>query len=144
MKKLIVMILASVMVFSLAACGGEGSMKLDNGEDGIIKVTAENAGKKSEGVGYITIAEGECLVISPVLEKGAYQVTVRDGADKVILDESVEGKVMQAYPLDAGDYSLLITCTKTASGTMQIMPYSIEQLEKENASLAKALQEAAS
>lgn len=142
MKKLFAILLAITLAFSLAACGRKSAvMKVDNGDDGIITVTAKNSEKDSSGVGYITIDAGECLVISPVLEKGAFRVAVRDKKEKTVLDKTVDGKVMSAWSLDPGDYSLLITCKKTAVGTMKIIPYSVDRLNEENAKLAEALEE---
>ena len=141
MKKQIALILAAVMVFALTACGGKSTMTVDNGEDGIVTVTADHAEKGSGGVGYITVADGECMVISPVLEKGTCRVTVRDQSGNVLLDKTVDGKVMSAEPLEPGEYSLLIICENPMTGTMKIMPYSVEQLEEENAGLAEALEQ---
>lgn len=146
--------LALTLALFLAACGQASVFTAElNDETRGIDVTAENAGAGSALGSSITIGEGECLVISPDLSQGSLTVraalmereaTVDDlgTADELSLEEAVEGKVMTAYYLEPGEYAIGIACTEKATGTVQIMPCSIEELEQQNADLAAAIAQA--
>ena len=151
MKK-ISLFLALIFALSLlAACGQTGTFIVDSREEtGGTDVTAENAGKGTSALGYVTIGEGECLVISPDLSQGSLTVraslmereaTVNDlgTADELSLEETIEGRVMTAYYLEPGEYAVGITCAEKTTGTASIMPCSIEELEQQDAALAEAI-----
>ena len=142
---------AVLLALFIAACGQVSAFStVTNEETGGIDVTAENAGKDTATVSYITIGEGECLVISPNLTQGSLEVRaslmVREAtendlgtADELSLEETIEGKVMTAYALEPGEYAVGIACAEKTTGTAQIMPCSVEELQAQNAALAAGL-----
>ena len=147
------MILAGFLTLAmlLAACGQAGTFEVESNEEtGGIDVTAEKAAKDTSNLSYITIGEEECLVISPDLSQGSLTVratllerepTENDlgVADEPSLEETVEGSGMTAYALEPGEYAVWITCGGKTTGTVSIMPYSIEELEQQDAALAEAI-----
>ena len=146
-------ILSAVLVLALAltACGAKGTMSAEpNEEIGGVNIVCENAGDGTAVNGYVTIEEGDCLVLSPMLEKGSIQVrailmereaTTEDlgTADEAALDETVDGKVMTTYDLEPGEYMLAFISKDNPTGTMIAMPYSIQEMQAQNDQLEQAL-----
>ena len=152
-RKLFVLSAILVLALALTACGGaKGSMSAED-MDGVVKVTCEKARDGTGVTGYVTIEEGDCLVLSPMLDKGSIQVkaslmereaTAEDlgTADEAALDETVDGKVMSSYELDPGEYMLTFTSKDNPTGTLIAMPYSIQEMQEQNDKLEEALAEA--
>ena len=151
-RKLFVLSAVLVLALALTACGGaKGSMSAEDTEEGGgVKVVCENAGDGTGVNGYVTIEEGDCLVLSPMLDKGSIQVramlmereaTTEDlgTADEAALDETVDGKVMSTYELDPGEYMLTFTSKGNPTGTLIAMPYSIQEMQAQNDQLEQAL-----
>ena len=71
---------------------------VDNGDDGVITVTAQNAAKGSSGIGYITIAEGQEMEVRTNLTDNS-SITIEvlpanvDATTKVLMEET-----FTAYP----------------------------------------------
>ena len=154
-RKLFILSAVLVLALALTACGGAtGSMSAeDTGDDGIVKIVCEKAGDGTGVTGYVTIEEGDCLVLSPMLDKGSIQVqaflmereaTADDlgTAEEAALDETVDGKVMSSYDLDPGEYMLTFTSKDNPTGTLIAMPYSIQEMQEQNDKLEEALAEA--
>lgn len=164
-KKCAGMIAACFLILSLSACGTKPSMSAElNDETGGYEVIADRV-QDSSTTGNITIAEGECLAVSPTLKEGyiiislckdaEFEGDMEDGPadtlteaasgnqEKAVLREKITGNDMSVYPLDSGDYyiSFIVEEEKT-SGTMNVMPFSIAELREQNAELAKTLGEA--
>ena len=133
-------------VAMLAGCAGATStMSLDIVEDtGALNVTVDNAGADNQVISSIVVDEGQCLVMSPVLDKGALRVVLED-SEKAVFDQEVSGKVMGAYRIDPGDYTLSVAGIdgNPATGTMLIVAMDIEELRQQDASLVDALKDAA-
>ena len=152
-KRILALAGTLALVLALAACGAVSSLVSDyDDETGAVKVVAENA-SDSYVNGYVTVEEGQCLVISPDLTKGSFDVQVtlmeREAtaedlgtAEEPALEENVSGRVMSTYDLEPGEYMLGITAQGKATGTLVIVPYSIQELENENAQLEEVLAEA--
>ena len=154
-RKLFVLSAVLVLALALTACGGaKGFMSAEDTEEpGVVKVVCENAGDGTGVNGYVTIEEGDCLVLSPMLDKGSIQVrailmereaTTEDlgTADEAALDETVDGKVMTTYDLEPGEYMLAFISKDNPTGTMVAMPYSIQEMQEQNDKLEEALGEA--
>ena len=154
-RKLFVLSAILVLALALTACGGaKGSMSAEDTEEaGVVKITCENAGDGTAVNGYVTIEEGDCLVLSPMLDKGSIQVqaflmereaTADDlgTAEEAALDETVDGKVMSSYNLEPGEYMLTFTSKDNPTGTLIAMPYSIQEMQEQNDKLEEALAEA--
>ena len=150
-KKLFALSVVLILALALTACGAKGTMGVEpNEETGGVDVTFEKAGDGTASLAYITIGEGECLVVSPNLEKGAAQIVVtrmeREAtqndlgtADEPSLDETVQGKAMTTYDLEPGEYALGITARENPTGTMMILPYSAEEIRAQDEALAEEL-----
>ena len=153
-RKLFILSAILILALALTACGAKGFLTAeDTGDDGIVKIVCEKAGDGTAVNGYVTIEEGDCLVLSPVLEKGSIQVkaflmereaTTDDlgTADEAALDETVDGKVMSTYDLDPGEYMLTFTSKDNPTGSLIAMPYSIQDMQDQNDKLEEALAEA--
>ena len=152
-KKILALAGTLVLVLALTACGTSSSMSSDyDDETGAVKVVAENAAESYVN-GYVTVEEGQCLVVSPNLTKGSFDVQVSlmeseptaedlGAAEEPTLEENVSGKVMSTYDLEPGEYMLGITARDNATGTLLIVPYSIQEMENENARLEEILADA--
>lgn len=98
---------------------------VDNGDDGVITVTAQNAAKGSSGIGYITIAEGQEMEVRTNLTDNS-SITIEvlpanvDATTKVLMEETFTAINADFYELPAGDYTIRITAKKGANGDMTI------------------------
>ena len=98
---------------------------VDNGDDGVITVTAQNAAKSSGGIGYITIAEGQEMEVRTNLTDNS-SITIEvlpanvDAITKVLMEETFTAINADFYELPAGDYTIRITAKKGATGDMTI------------------------
>ena len=98
---------------------------VDNGDDGVITVTAQNAAKGSSGIGYITIAEGQEMEVRTNLTDNS-SITIEvlpanvDATTKVLMEETFTAINADFYELPAGDYTIRITAKKGATGDMTI------------------------
>ena len=98
---------------------------VDNGDDGVITVTAQNAAKGSSGIGYITIAEGQEMEVRTNLTDNS-SITIEvlpdnmDATTKVLMEETFTAVNADFYELPAGDYTIRITAKKGANGDMTI------------------------
>lgn len=140
----VVVVMAVVSAVILMNRTGKGSMIIDNGEDGVVTVTAENAGNGSGGLGYVTLADGQKLEVTANLEENSainievwqtQESTVTDamteesdqllqeiigGTSQVLLEETFTGTDARSFALPSGDYSILITAQEGATGDMTI------------------------
>ena len=144
MKKTICLLIAILLVLGLAACGTGsvlGSEIIE--ETGFLKITAVNA-SDSEVNGHVSLGEGDCLLVSPMLDKGYFRLRVypEGKRDEALLDLRLDGRVLSTYPLDPGDYELVVSGGNRATGSMTVGPYSTEKFQAENDALAEALEEA--
>lgn len=166
-KRLIGILAAAVLCLALIACGKTPSLITESNEEtGGLEVTADRVSETGNS-GTITIGEGQCLVVSPMLEKGHLLIRVvavdafntamdeemRDLVsegepdfavlgDGVVLEEKIEGKQMSAYSAAPGEYYVFVNTEKEkTTGTASIMPYDIEELRKQDAALADTLEE---
>ena len=140
-----------LLLLALTACGAKGTMSAeDNAETGGVDVVCQKAGDGTAVSGYVTIEEGQCLVLSPNLEKGSIQIrasmmereaTASDLGigDEVALDETVSGRVMSTYDLEPGEYMLGIIAKDNPTGTLVILPYSVEDIQAQDEALAEEL-----
>ena len=153
-RRLIALTAVLVLALALTACGSKGFMTAeDTAETGGVKVVCENAGDGTAVSGYVTIEDGQCLVLSPNLDKGSIQVraalmereaTTEDlgTADELSLDETVDGKVMSTYDLEPGEYMLAFTSKGNPTGSLIAVPYSIQEMQEQNDKLEEALAQA--
>lgn len=131
----------------LAACGAAASsLAMDSLDeaDGV-KVVAENAGEDKVATlgGAIEIGDGDVLVISPFLDKGALHLTVTSGDGKVTAyDDDADGKVMFSVDAEPGTYDVQVTGVDGATGWMTVFAQDADELAAQDASLGEALEEA--
>ncbi len=161
-KKCAGLIAVIFLIMSLGACGAKTSMEAEFNEGtGGYEVAAENA-KDSVSIGRITVSDGECLAVSPNLDKGRMILSVYPAEDfeaaagdeslealteipegaeeKTVLREAITGNDVSVYPLDPGDYYISFAAEdESTSGTLKAMPFSIEELREQDAELADTL-----
>ena len=153
-KRLFALTAILALSLALAACGGAKSSMVSqpNDETGGVDVVMENA--DGSGVnGNVTIEEGQCLVISPNLTKGSVEVraflieqaqTADDMGigEEAALEETIDGSVLSTYDLEPGEYMLTFSAKGGATGTMMALPYSREEIDRQDAELAEILTQA--
>ena len=153
-KRILALLLGLVLALALAACGSVGTMSAEDMEEtGAVSVVCERAGDGTGVSSYVTIEEGQCLVLSPDLEKGSIVVrallmereaTTEDlgTAEEPSLEETVDGRVMSTYDLEPGEYMLTFTSKDNPTGTLLAVPYSRQEIEQQDADLAEILEQA--
>ena len=145
MKKMLIIAATLACMAALAGCAGTGSLQGEDTDEGAYEVTADNAAKDAAfvSVGDVEIAEGQLLVLSPVLQKGSLQVELFVNADKDVLDQTVSGTVLSTYDVDPGSYSLRVTCAEDGTtGTLLIHVMDAAEFERQNQELEDALNDA--
>ena len=147
-KKLILPVVAiSVLlasVLALAGCaGGKGTLSAEViAETGAFKIVASdapnNAGIKSAGA--VTLKDGDALIVSPDLQKGSLQVTITSGSGTVVLDEKVDGRILDTYEVNPGTYDVEVTCKQAGTtGALVIAATNAAEFEKQNKDLEAVL-----
>ena len=101
------------------------SFVLNNKEDGSIDITVQNASKDSGGVSEVTLQEGQKLKVKANLEKeSSIKMKVKssnaDNNEEVVLDESFKQSEEREFELPSGDYNIIFTVEKVATGSMAI------------------------
>lgn len=143
-KRLFIALMACVFAFGLVACSNSKPAKFEMGasdETGAPIVTAENATTDMEATGSITVTEGDVLLISPDLTAGSVHVGLSEGA-KLVFEKTVSGRVLDAYDVPAGEYSLMMSPAEDGTtGTVLVYALPREEFEAQNEGLAEALEE---
>lgn len=165
-RRMPAVVLAALLLMAvLVSCGKKPELRSDiNDETGGFDVTAANiSGAACSGT--VTIREGECLVASPQLEKGHFVLSVcpaeevdrvmeqtagavsapADGAlnyeDIAILTLTLDSSEMCAYTVEPGEYYVFAAVEEEkTTGTLSVMPYSIEEINAQNAALLDELE----
>ena len=126
MKKLLVFLLLAVLL--LSACGQKPVYGVSSNEDNSISVTAENGPKGSGGLGYLTVGEGETVVVACAMNEGA-KLQLRffagllgseDFPDEPSLELEVSGGDTARATLEPGEYTVAILAQSKLSGTALI------------------------
>ena len=147
MKRTFLSLVATLAIaVCVAACGtgSAGTLGIEAlDEVSGIRVVAENAGSDQRATtsGAITLGEGDVLLISHDLTKGALHLTVtsQDGAT-VAYDDVAEGRVLFTCEAAPGVYDVEVTGEGT-TGSMVVCAQSAAELEAQDASLTEALED---
>ena len=145
-KKITSAVAALALALTLGACSSTSSSYAQQTLDEVsgIKVEAENAGSDSSATteGAITVEEGDTIVISPNIEKGSIHLTITSEDGKTtVFDDDVSGKVMFTQAAKPGVYNVT-TSGNGATGEMMVFAQSQDELAKQNADLADAIEDA--
>ena len=142
MKRRVIAILCSLLILCLAACAGSEMGSTLNEQTNGFDVTAKNADGSAVN-GHITLKKGECLLVNPLLDKGEFQITVypEGQKDKVLLDETISGRVFSTYDLEPGEYEIVVTAGKKATGSLSILPGNTEELNAQDEALSELIGE---
>ena len=145
-KKITSAVAALALALTLGACSSTSSSYAQETLDEVsgIKVEAENAGTDSNATteGTITVEEGDTIVISPNIEKGSIHLTITSEDGKTtVFDDDVSGKVMFTQAAKPGVYNVT-TSGNGATGEMMVFAQSQDELAKQNADLADAIEDA--
>ena len=135
---------AVAMGLTLAGCSN-GTLRVDAAEEGDgVQIVAESATKDYSVTSSLEVGEGDCICISPILDKGSLHVTIGLEGEDPVVDADFDGKVLSYHAAAPGDYDLQVSGVDGASGTMSILTPSIEDVVAMDASLAEALDVVAS
>ena len=95
---------------------------VDNGADGVVHVTAQNAGADSAGIGYVTLGEGQRIVIESALtDKSSVDVKVRSGdSGEELFGGTFANFDAASFDAPAGEYSILITARQGTTGQLTV------------------------
>lgn len=134
-------------IFALGGCAGGqnpgGTLSSEILEEtGAFKVTADNTSKDSGLMvsGAVTLKEGDVLLVSPDLTKGKLHVKLLDDADNAVFDEDVDGRVLDTYQIDPGEYAISVDCVEGGTtGSLVIAAVNAEEFEQQSDDLVEAL-----
>lgn len=134
---------ALVLVFMLVGCGGKSSLEIETLDEASgVRVTAENAGKDQvvDSEGAITVTDGDVIIVSPCLDKGAFHLTITSADGKTtVFDDDVTGRVMFQTEAAPDTYNVTVSGAG-ATGWMTVFATSADEIAQEDASLAEALE----
>lgn len=135
MKKIIMLVVALSCVAILGGCAGQGYLKDEiDDKTGGYTYTADDAGKGSAVAslgGGIDIKDSQVLVVDSKLDKGSLQLRLLDAAGEVVLDEKESGTAIAQHELDAGSYSISVTCNEDGTtGTLHVAPMNKDEAAK--------------
>ena len=136
--------LALVLATMLVACSSSSFSQeiLENDTGGLyLKITAENAsGNSATTTGALQVAEGDIVVISPDLTKGAIHVTITSSDGKIVAyDDDAKGRVLFTIEAEPGMYDVKTKGANGATGSMTIFAERSTELEAQDAALAETL-----
>lgn len=134
---------AVALSLALVACGSAGTLGIEPlDEVSGIRVTAENvtADQASKSAKAITVEDGDVIVVSPVLDKGTFHLTITpaSGGD-AIYDEDVDGRILFQFPAEPGEYDVNVS-GNDASGSMTVFAQSADELAAQDKSLEEELE----
>lgn len=141
-KRVLLRIAAAIAVFccllSFAGCR-KAMFNVTTNDDGSVSVTAQKAPVESVGIGYVTVEEGQQLVVIPNLsDKSVLQVEVFPYAepedpsavkealglltneDGAVVSEVISGTEKYSYDVEPGEYYVRVTVIKKSDGTVTI------------------------
>ena len=132
-------------VFALAACSKSTYSQevLENDTGGMyLKITAENASESSATTSEaLSVEDGDVIVISPDLTKGAIHVTITSTDGKEIAyDDDADGRVLFTVEAQPGTYDAKTTGVNGATGSMTIFTMSAAEFGEQNAALEEILE----
>ena len=113
------------IVYSLIKAGHY--VTLNSPSDNEIRVEAKASAEGGGGVGYLTLADGEGLVITADLSEGSFLVEVfynsgeEDAETEPIFTETFSSDDSSSYELEAGEYAIRVTAHEGATGTMTVL-----------------------
>ncbi len=134
MKKFTEILCAAVLAGSLAACTTETTVfgtALTDGDG--IQLTAENADKDSGSSSGIDVAEGEHVIVTGNITKGAVSFRIaQDGAETPAAEWTVNGENQEMeYDLAPGTYTVDFTAVeKGTTGTVTVAKKPFESAEE--------------
>ncbi len=126
---IIVGVIITVIIVAIIATfifiNGKSTFDLKSNEDGSISITTKNAGEGSGGVGEVTLQEGQKLEIIAELEKeNSINVKVislnSEDNKETVLDEVFKQNEEREFELSSGNYRVIVTAEKGATGSMNI------------------------
>ncbi len=131
--KIVIAAIAAVIViagviFAVVSANRKSSLfGVENRDDGTISVTAQNAAAESSGQGYITLAEGQVLSVRTNLtDRSSIKIEVlpreMDTSTGTVLEETFSAIDARTFELPQGQYTVRITASKGAEGSMEISP----------------------
>lgn len=147
MKKTLTLLLALVMIVAvfLPGCGktdnasssDEPDTFISSNEDNTVDISTNKTGKGTGGLAYITVNEGEELLVEKdLLKKSQIELKIfkseeeqsideipveaTDEAGEPLLDLVVEGTGTDNYTLDPGTYTISVIVQKKSTGTISL------------------------
>lgn len=129
--KLTVLLIAAA--FLLAACGGKKAVfNVTQNDDNTISITAESSPKDSSGLSYITLGEGEKVIVEPDLDvadtsaielrffKGVLGEEDTDFGEEPGQVVSISGKERTEIALEPGEYTVGVRVLTEINGSVTI------------------------
>lgn len=122
---LIVVVLAVIAIAVAISNHRSSIFTVENNDDGTIEVTAQNAAQDASGVGYITLEEGQMLMVRTTLtDHSTVGIEVlpaeTDATTKTLLNEEFTAVDARHFEMPAGRYTIRITARKGATGSISI------------------------
>lgn len=132
-------------VIALVGCAREGTLTHETiAETGALRVTADNASEGADvaAKGAVTLKEGDALLVSPDLQSGRLEVTLRDASGKTAFDMEASGRVLDTHAVAPGTYDVGVTCKETGTtGALVVSAVSANEFKGQTEALDAALAE---
>ena len=134
MKCLLPVLLAALL---LSGCGQKPVFGVSTNDDNSISITADRGSKDSMGLGYLTVAENEQIVIDATGLNNDEKIRCRfmsgvlgsdDFPDESIYDTTVCGGDSASFTADSGEYTVGIIAVSTVNGSARIFVEPVDEM----------------
>lgn len=134
MKKLLPILFA---VFLLAGCGHKPVFGVSTNENNSISITADRGPKDGMGLGYLTVAENEQIVIDATDMEKAGKLRLRflhgvlgseDFPDEPLYELTVSGGDSASFDAEPGDYTVAVIAESKLTGNALVFVEPLDEM----------------
>jgi len=134
MKKLLPFLL---VVLLLSGCGQKPVFGVSTNENNSISITADRGPKDSVGLGYLTVGEGEQIVIDATGLDAGSEISLRfmlgvlgseDFPDEPAYETTVSGGDSASFSAEPGEYTVGIKATSKVTGNALVFTEIVDEM----------------
>lgn len=134
MKKVLIITLA---ILILTGCGHQSVFGVSTNDDNSISIIGDHGAKGSMGIGYLTVAESEQVVIDAIGLNKDGTIICRfmhgvigsdDFSDELTCETTVSGGESASITIEAGEYSVGVVADSSITGNARIFTESVDEM----------------